>query len=314
MERRENADETKFAQNNEKQIRSKKSRLNRATAGDYVIAALLIVFTVLAFYPVWFTLIGSFNNGTDYLKGGVYLVPRVFTWANYKVIVSDERIWHGLLITVLRCLTGPAMLVGFTAFVAYGMSRKELKGKKVFNIINLITMFFGGGMIPLYLLCKMLGLLNTFWIYVLPGMYNVYDMILMRAFFNGLPEDLHEAAVIDGASEFKIFFTIVAPCSKPILATVLMWALIGHWNDYLTTEIYAPLNKNLNVLQYVLQKIINGSASAIPAGVPAVVKKSVSAKTVSLAAMMFGSLPMFVMFPFFQRFFTKGIYVGSLKG
>ena len=194
------------------------------------------------------------------------------------------------------------------------MSRKELKGKKVFNIINLITMFFGGGMIPLYLLCKMLGLLNTFWIYVLPGMYNVYDMILMRAFFNGLPEDLHEAAVIDGASEFKIFFTIVAPCSKPILATVLMWALIGHWNDYLTTEIYAPLNKNLNVLQYVLQKIINGSASAIPAGVPAVVKKSVSAKPVSLAAMMFGSLPMFAMFPFFQRFFTKGIYVGSLKG
>ena len=298
MERRENANETKFAQNNEKQIRSKKSRLNRATAGDYVIAALLIVFTVLAFYPVWFTLIGSFNNGTDYLKGGVYLVPRVFTWANYKVIVSNERIWHGLLITVLRCLTGPAMLEGFTAFVAYGMSRKELKGKKVFNIINLITMFFGGGMIPLYLLCKMLGLLNTFWIYVLPGMYNVYDMILMRAFFNGLPEDLHEAAVIDGASEFKIFFTIVAPCSKPILAT----------------EIYAPLNKNLNVLQYVLQKIINGSASAIPAGVPAVVKKSVSAKTVSLAAMMFGSLPMFAMFPFFQRFFTKGIYVGSLKG
>ena len=175
-------------------------------------------------------------------------------------------------------------------------------------------MFFAGGMIPYYLLCRMLGLLNTFWMYIIPGMYNVYNMILVRSFFKGSPEELHEAAVVDGASEFRIFWTIMLPLSMPILATMFMWSLMGHWNDYLTSEIYVFARKDLHVLQYVVQKIINESGSEVSSGLPTIIKNEVSTRTISLAAMMLTSIPMFIAFPFLQKYFTKGLYVGSLKG
>lgn len=310
------AKEGEFSQppKTQKKRRQKLHKLGKDTAADYVIIFFMIVYAFVAFYPIQYTVVGSFSNGTDYAKGGVFLWPRMFTTANYKAIFADTRIWNGLLITVLRCLTGPVLLVLFTSMVAYGMSRRELHFKKFFNVTALITMFFSGGMIPFYLLCKMLGLLNTFWVYIIPGMYNVYDMILIRSFFKGSPEELHEAAVIDGAGEFRIFFMIMIPCSMPILTTILMWGLIGHWNDYLTSEIYVPLRQELHVLQYVLQKIINESGSSVSTGLPTVIKKSVSTRTVSFAAMIIGTLPMFAAFPFLQKYFTKGLYVGSLKG
>ena len=167
---------------------------------------------------------------------------------------------------------------------------------------------------PYYLLCRSIGLLNTFWVYIIPGAYNVYNMILVRAFFKSTPEELHEAAVVDGASEFRIYATIMLPCSLPVLATLFMWSLIGHWNDYLTSEIYVSTREELHVLQYVVQKIINESGTEVSTGLPTVIKDNVSTRTISLAAMMLTSIPMFIAFPFLQKFFTKGLYVGSLKG
>lgn len=290
-------------------------KLNRDTWVDYVIIALLSIFALVCFYPIWYTLIGSFNNGTDYMKGGVVLYPRIFTLANYQAVLSDNRIWQATFVTVLRCMTGPFLLVFFTAMVAYGMSRKkDMYGYNFFNTFMMITMFVSGGTIPYYILCKTLGFLNTFWIYIIPGMFNVYDMILIRTFLRGSPEELHEAAIIDGAGEFRIFVSIMIPCAMPILTTILTWGLIGHWNDYLTSEIYVPLKQNLHVLQYVLKKIINESGSAMATDLPTVIKKEVSSETVSLAAMLIGCIPMFIAFPFLQKYFTKGIYVGSLKG
>ncbi len=289
-------------------------KIGKDTVGDYIIIGFLIVFAFIAFFPVWYTIVGSLNNGSDYERGGVIFWPRVFTIANYSAIVADERIWQGLLITVLRVLTGPILSVLFTAFVAYGMGRKELHFKKAFNFLNLFTMFFAGGLIPYYLLCRSIGLLNTFWVYIIPSAYNVYNMILVRAFFKSTPEELHEAAVVDGASEFRIFATIMLPCSMPVLATLFMWSLIGHWNDYLTSEIYVSTREELHVLQYVVQKIINESGTEVSTGLPTVIKDNVSTRTISLAAMMLTSIPMFIAFPFLQKFFTKGLYVGSLKG
>lgn len=301
----------------EVKTKSKNKRLHKLgkdTFGDYVIIAFLVLFALIAFYPIWYVIIGSLSEGTDYMNGGVNWWPRKFTFANYQAIFSHQELWDALLITIVRCCTGPTLLVFFTSLVAYGMSRKELYFKKFFNIFGMITMFIGGGMIPLYVVESKLGLLNTFWIYIIPGMYNVYDMILIRSFFKGSPEELHEAAVVDGAGEFRIYFTIMIPVTMPILATILMWGLIGHWNDYLTTEIYCALRPDLYTLQYVLRTTIAQSGQNIVSDLPTVMQSKTSQATVSHAAMMFGTIPILLVYPFLQKYFTRGLFVGSLKG
>ena len=290
----------------------RRKKVKHDTAFDYVNIALLVVLALLCLYPMWFVIVGSFNKGYDYLKGGVYFWPRTFTWANYAVVLADNRIWQGLLMTVIRCLIGPVLHIFLCSLVAYGMSRKELHGKKFFNIFGLITMFFSGGLVPFYVLCKMLGMLNTFAMYILPGAYSVYNMILIRSFIKGIPEELHEAAVLDGAGEFRIYFTMIIPLSMPILMTVLLWGILGHWNDYTTTMFYTPANRNIYTLQYILMLIIQ--EGNVQSNVGSAVSGEAASETISLAAMVIGTIPMLIVFPFLQKYFTKGLYVGSLKG
>ena len=290
----------------------RRKKVKHDTAFDYVNIALLVVLALLCLYPMWFVIVGSFNKGYDYLKGGVYFWPRTFTWVNYAVVLADNRIWQGLLMTVIRCLIGPVLHVFLCSIVAYGMSRKELHGKKFFNIFGLITMFFSGGLVPFYVLCKILGMLNTFAMYILPGAYSVYNMILIRSFIKGIPEELHEAAVLDGAGEFRIYFTMIIPLSMPILMTVLLWGILGHWNDYTTTMFYTPANRNIYTLQYILMLIIQ--EGNVQSNIGSAVSGEAASETISLAAMVIGTIPMLIGFPFLQKYFTKGLYVGSLKG
>lgn len=287
-------------------------KLNRDHSGDYVIIVVLGLFAVLTFYPMWYVVVGSFSEGADYIKGGVYFFPRVFTLENYKVIVSSQAVWRSIGVTVARCALGPTISVLFTAFVAYGMSRKELRFKKLFNFAGIFTMFFSGGLIPYYLLCKILGFINNFFVYIIPGAYSVYNMILIRSFFRNMPEELHEATVLDGASEYLIFFKFMIPLSMPILTTIFLWSLVAHWNDYLTSMLYLPTATRLHTLQYVLQKIISnadGSSDSLLG-----TSSTVTSESISFAAMVFGTIPMLVMYPFMQKHFVSGIYVGSLKG
>ena len=290
----------------------RRKKVKHDTAFDYVNIALLVVLALLCLYPMWFVIVGSFNKGYDYLKGGVYFWPRTFTWANYAVVLADNRIWQGLLMTVIRCLIGPVLHIFLCSIVAYGMSRKELHGKKFFNIFGLITMFFCGGLVPFYVLCKLLGMLNTFAMYILPGAYSVYNMILIRSFIKGIPEELHEAAVLDGAGEFRIYFTMIIPLSMPILMTVLLGGILGHWTDYTTTMFYTPANRNIYTLQYILMLIIQ--EGNVQSNVGSAVSGEAASETISLAAMVIGTIPMLIVFPFLQKYFTKGLYVGSLKG
>ncbi len=310
------AEEEEVAEKSAEKIaapKKKKSRLHKNTPGDIAIIACLLIFSALTFYPLWYVLIGSVSDGQDYLKGGVYFLPRIFTFESYKTIFANERIWNGLVITLFRCAVGPVSSVLFTSFVAYGMSRKNLRWRKFFNVWALIPMFFGGGLIPYYLLCKMLGLLNTFAIYIIPGMYSVYNMILIRSFFKSTPEELHEAAVLDGAGEFRIYFQLMIPLCMPVLITIFMWSFIGHWNDYLTSMLYCPQRPDLDSLQYVLRQIIAAADAGSFDSVLSVSGKATS-ETISYAAMTFGALPLIVIFPFVQKYLTQGVYVGSLKG
>ena len=269
------------------------------------------LFCLCCIYPIYYVLIGSFNQGADYDKGGVYLLPRIFTFENYRIVLRKTEMWHSYLVTFGRTIIGTVTSVVYTSIVAYAMSRSNLKFKKAFYYINIFTMFFGGGLVPYFLIIKSLHLYDSFWVYIIPGLYSVYNMIVMSSFFKSISNELHEAAVVDGAGEFRIWWQIYLPLSKPVLATVALWAAVGHWNSYFDTMIYTASDK-LHTLQYFLLKAI--STSNMTEGMPSDMLERISARTISLAAIIISIIPVLFFFPFVRKNFQSGIMIGSLKG
>lgn len=269
------------------------------------------LFCLCCIYPIYYVLIGSFNQGADYDKGGVYLLPRIFTFENYRIVLRKTEMWHSYLVTFGRTIIGTVTSVAYTSIVAYAMSRSNLKFKKAFYYINIFTMFFGGGLVPYFLIIKSLHLYDSFWVYIIPGLYSVYNMIVMSSFFKSISNELHEAAVVDGAGEFRIWWQIYLPLSKPVLATVALWAAVGHWNSYFDTMIYTASDK-LHTLQYFLLKAI--STSNMTEGMPSDMLERISARTISLAAIIISIIPVLFFFPFVRKNFQSGIMIGSLKG
>ena len=269
------------------------------------------LFCLCCIYPLYYVLIGSFNQGADYAKGGVYLLPRLFTFENYRVVLEESRMWASYLVTFGRTILGTATALVFTSVVAYAMSRSNLRFKKVFYYLNIFTMFFGGGLIPYFLIIKTVGLYNSFWVYIIPSLYSVYNMIVISSFFKGISNEIHEAAIMDGAGEFRIWWQIYMPLSKPVLATVALWLAVGHWNSYFDTMIYTN-SENLQTLQYFLLRAIN--SSTMTEGMPEAMLQRVSARTISLAAIIISIIPVLFFFPFVRKNFQSGIMVGSLKG
>ena len=302
----------KIKENKIKYAHRNKSRLkSQIYAFDIVNFIWMTLFCIMCIYPIFYVFIGSFNQGADYAKGGVYLLPRLLTFENYKIVLKDPDLWHSYMITFLRTAIGTMSALVFTSIVAYAMSRNNLRGKKIFHWINLFTMFFGGGLVPFFLIIKSVGLYDSFWVYIIPAMYSVYNMIVISTFFKSISNELHEAAVIDGAGEFRIWWQIYMPLSKPVLATVALWLAVGHWNSYIDTMIYTS-SKNLHSLQYYLYKVI--TASTLTEGMPESMLQRVSSQTLSLAAIIISIIPVLFFFPFIRKNFQSGIMVGSLKG
>ena len=282
---------------------------------DYVNVIIMVLFMVCCIYPIVYVVAGSFNVGSDYSTGGVWLLPREFTFENYEIVLADPELWSAYLITISRTVFGTVAALLFTSIVAYAMSRRELPFKSFFHWANIITMFFGGGLVPTFLVMRMLGLLNSYFVYILPGLYSVYNMIIICNFFRGIPEELHEAAVMDGASETRIFSTIYLPLSKPVIATVALWVGIGHWNSFFDCMIYITDVRTLDslqTLQYYLLQVIN--SSTLTEGMPAEQMERISSKTISMAAILVEIVPLFFAVPLIKRNFNSGIMIGSLKG
>ena len=293
--------------------RFRKSKLNRRIRTfDVVLAVVIGIFCVLCIYPIIYVLAGSFNQGADYSIGGVWFLPRVFTFENYAVVLQDGDFWMSYGITIARTLLGTATALIYTAIVAYAMSRPNLKFRRVFYWINIFTMFFSGGLVPYFLIIKSIGLYDTFWVYIIPGLYSVYNMIIIQNFFKGLPEELREAAIIDGASELKIWWTIYMPLSKPVLATVALWLATGFWNSYFSTMVYTRAG-DLETLQYFLMKMIKEARVDTGGMDPSLIEQTTSA-TISFAAIVIATIPILLVYPFIQKYFAKGIMIGSLKG
>lgn len=292
---------------NKKQRRKKK----HIHAFDVVNFTWMAIFCLLCIYPLIYVLIGSFNQGADYSKGGVYIWPRLFTFENYKVVLEDEQMWHSYLVTFARTILGTLSGLIFTSIVAYAMSRENLKFKKGFYWLNIVTMFFGGGLIPYFLIIVSVGLYNSFWVYIIPALYSVYNMIVISSFFRGISPELHEAAMVDGASEFRIWWQIYMPLSKPVLATVALWLAVGHWNNYFDTMMYTSSDE-LQTLQHYLYEAIK--QSTVTEGMSEAMLNRISPMTVSLAAIIISIVPVLFFFPFVRKNFQSGIMIGSLKG
>ena len=291
------------------------SRLNKITIGDVVIGAIMVLLCFLALYPVWYTVIISFNDSNDALRGGIYWLPRKFSIESYKTVFQDKTIIRAFMVTVLRTLLGTVTSVFFTAMVGYAFSKKHIMGNKVYTIIGTITMFFGGGLIPYFITLKNLGLYNNFLVYIIPSLFNFYNMIIFMSFFRELPAGLEESAKLDGANDMVIFIKIIIPLSMPVLATIALFNGVGHWNDYFAGVMYINDAELQPIQTYLYRVVASASASkavvAMPAGVAA---QQVSSQSVRLATMVVTTLPIVCVYPFLQKYFVKGVLIGSIKG
>lgn len=298
-------------------------RLLKRSIGDrFLVISIYVILSILAFvtfYPFWNALVISFNSGLDTMKGGITFWPREFSIDNYKVVFQDSRILNGFFISVLRTVIGTVMAVMFTAIFAYGISRKELIGRNFYMIFCVITMFFSGGLIPTFLLIRKLELFNTFWVMVIPGLISVWNMIIFRTFFQALPVGLEESAKIDGCGYWGTFFRIVLPLSGPVIATLSLFTAVYHWNDWFSPSIYIS-DQDLLPIQTMLQQILSSNimteqmaqADSAAAGRMAAMK-TVSTKSLSMATMMVATIPIICVYPFVQKYFVKGVLIGSLK-
>ena len=199
---------------------------------DVVKVLFLVMVVVVCVYPFWNIFIISINDATDAMRGGLYFLPRILSFNSYMDILSRETFQHSILVTVARTVIGTPLAVLVTSALAYVVSRKELLGRKQLNLLFIFTMYFGGGMVPYYMILKSLGLLNNFWVFILPNLLSVYNMILVRNYIEGMPEAIFESAKIDGANDLVVFFRMVLPLAKPIIMTVALFVAIGHWNSW----------------------------------------------------------------------------------
>ncbi|WP_150275984.1 carbohydrate ABC transporter permease [Paenibacillus tepidiphilus] len=285
-------------------------------AGIYVMLAIL---AFVSFYPFWNAAVISFNNGTDTMRGGITFWPRQFTLENYGVVFEDRRLINGFVISVLRTLIGTLASIAATAIFAYGMSKSELIGRKGYMVFCIITMYFSGGLIPTFLLIRELGMFNSFWVMVIPGLISVWNMIIFRTFFKGIPAGLEESARIDGCSNWGVLLRVVLPLSGPVIATLSLFTAVSHWNDWFTPSIYIS-NMDLMPIQTKLQQILNSNIMSeqmaqLDAAAQGRMNKmrAVTTKSLSMATMMVATIPILCVYPFLQKYFVKGVMVGSLK-
>ncbi|WP_413374937.1 carbohydrate ABC transporter permease [Alkalihalobacillus sp. 1P02AB] len=295
----------------------------KPTAGDRVMMTIIYIsLTLLAFstfYPFWNSLVISFNAGQDTALGGVTFWPREFTLENYTIVFQDKRLMDAFVISILRTVIGTVLSVFLTAMLAYGLSKRELIGRKFFMLFCLFTMFFSGGLIPTFLLIRELGLMDSFWVMIIPMLISVWNMIIFRTFFAQLPKGLEESAKIDGCGYWGIFFRVVLPLSGPVIATLSLFTAVAHWNDWFLPSIYIT-TESLIPIQTLLQKILNSNTvssamNQLDAGAQAMMSQQmkVTGKSLSMATMMVATLPIIMVYPFIQKYFVKGVLIGSLK-
>lgn len=278
----------------------------------------LAIFTFLVLYPFYYCIVLSFNDGKDAETGGIYFWPRVFSLKNYISVFSNQGILTAMRNSVLRTAIGVLLALFCISIFAYAISKKDLLFRKFYLTVGLITMYFGGGLIPYYLLIKDLGLFNNFLVYILPNAFGIFYAVIFLSFFSTIPPSLEESAKIDGANDFYIFIKIITPVSAPVFATIALFVAVGHWNSWFDTMMFTTDNK-LETLSHILTKMIEAQRfidedAASKKTVIAILARGMTATSLMLATMVITSFPIIVLYPFLQKYFIKGIMIGSIKG
>lgn len=277
----------------------------------------LTLLGLVTFYPFWYVLIASFNTGRDFMRGGVWLFPREFTLENYMLAFEDKAIGTSLVISVASTVL--SVLIGLlaTALVSYAMCVKTLPGRTFISFFWYFTTIFGGGMIPYYMVLRDLHLTSSFWLYVIPSIYSFYNFVLLRTNFSAIPYELRESAQLDGAGDMTVLMRIYLPLSKPILATLALFIGVGKWNDWFTGAYYQS-KKALYPAATLLQKILSEAAATnqIKAGQETNLGTitSYTSQSLQMAFVMILTMPIVVIYPFLQKYYVKGVMVGSVKG
>ena len=284
---------------------------------DILILVFMIIVVVITLYPFLNVTAKSFNDPIDTVKGGIHVLPRVPTMQNYiGLFEAGSNLVVAFRNSVLRTVIGAASGVLCCAMFAFVLSRRDFILKKSFTIFLVITMYVSGGIIPDFLLIRNLGLINNFWVYILPWLINAFNVIVIRAFMDTLPYSLQESAKIDGANDITIFFRIILPLCKPVLATIALFIAVGQWNSWFDTYIYTRSNDQLTTLQYELIKVLDsaqavGSAADVHSQQLRTARRSPEA--IKMAITVIATVPILLVYPFLQKYFVSGITLGAVK-
>ena len=297
----------------------KKSKFMRYSLQDKVLLLvgyiLLGLFVLAIIVPMLYIVFASFMDPVTLQNKGLTFDFSKWTLTAYERVISNKQIWVGFKNAIIYSLAFTFVSVVVTLLAAYPMSRSDFKGRGFFNVLFMITMFFGGGLIPTYLLISKLGLLDTIWAIILPGAFSVWNMIIARTYYQGIPAELKEAASVDGANEIVYYFRILLPVCTPVIAVLALWQFVGMWNSYFDAMIYLN-DANKQPLQLVLRSILiqNQPESGMISDMQSTAQRAQLAELLKYATIIISSLPLLVMYPFFQKYFDSGIMAGSVKG
>lgn len=286
---------------------------------------IMILIMIITVYPVWYSVINSLNSADSIAKHGfALLIPGEFSLDSWKSVLRNTDIFKAFGITLSRTVIVTVVQTILTAMFAYGFSQKHLTGKKFYTVIGFVSMYLNGGVIAYFILFNALHIYNTYWVYILPSLFGgFYNVIIFNTNFKAIPESLFESARIDGAGEYTIFFKLILPLSKPVISALGIFTAVGTWNDY-TQTLYYTKSTDIQTLSYYMLSITKASASAaalgetMSAGASSVLttmsNSAANYKTIELACMVLSALPLIIVYPFVQKFFEKGVMVGSVKG
>lgn len=286
-----------------------------------VVYAFLVVAFLIVIYPLIYIISASLSDPSAVNSGAMWLLPKEITFEGYKTIIQNQGIWRGYLNTIIYTAVGTTINLLVTIPAGYVLSRDSFPLKGFFTKMMVVTMFISGGLVPLYILVNNLGLGNTMWALILPGAASVYNIIVSRTFFQStIPDELIEAALIDGASDFKIFLSVVMPISKPIIAVMALFYGVGHWNQYFDALIYID-DRRKYPLQMILREILvlqdlssNPSGSMSEATAKFLNRQQNLGAIIKYGVMIVATLPIILVYPFLQKYFVKGVMIGSIKG
>lgn len=288
------------------------AKRRKFSLGDVVIYTFLVLFCLLTLYPLWHCVVGSITTFEEYIRKPFLFWPEKPTFDAYEYVFTQGRIFSPMMITVMTTLLGTPINLFMQAYMAYGLSR-PFPGNKLVTAIVVFTMFLNPGLIPLYLLYRQLGLLNSIWVYILPCMINSFYLIILRTHFSSLPKELLESSRLDGCSEFGTFFKIALPLSLPAMASIGLFTAVDYWNTY-SQSVYFVTDASKKTLQDYLYVFLSGNSANISGGGINMMIGNVFSENTKLANTVLSILPIVIIYPFTQRYFVKGMLLGAVKG